>query len=368
MLRSPQVYGILAIVAGLCTGPPLSVIADQPINLEQIQATAAKWRASFVNIRLVYERRSLPALDEPLLNVTPLETNSAPLFGQDEWIWADHGVDLLDSRAFYWSPGKVGYRNVDVFNGPKGIAFRANYQNSIEQVEELKAIQIQGIGLGKPISSIDRTAMRGLYWADAVEWLPEKLIKWECTVEGIEPVLGASCAKISSRYSARGKDTHIDILWLDLEHDCLPRRYQELPNSIRKIGADFVVDEVQQLESGLWFPKRARLQLQTKPPQNQMIVVTEAEVNLSLDATRFDSPAPITGTVVTDGRTGKVYTHGQQSPQQNLIAKSNPSPNSSSPSAVPQAASGKGWLIALICMSITMLVVGLWFRKKDMRG
>jgi hypothetical protein len=96
--------------------------SDEQITLQQITAKVANWRGSFVNIHVVYELRSLPAQNEPLVNwPPPTDTESAPKFAQVEWIWADHGLDLLDSRAFYWSPGKVGFRDIDCFNNPKKL-------------------------------------------------------------------------------------------------------------------------------------------------------------------------------------------------------------------------------------------------------
>lgn len=362
MLRPFQISLIVALTATYCIAPlPAMAVENEQITFEQIQARVAKWRDSFVNVRVVYELRSLPPLNEPLLEwSSPPDPESVPRFAQEEWIWADHGLDLLDSRAFYWTPGKVGFRDIDVFNGPKKIAFRASYQKSREEVEGLKELRLQGMVAGKPTSIKSRAAMHGLYWPNTVQWLPDILAKGEWKVEGVEPIFGDRCAKIAASNS---------ILWLDLEHDCLPRRYQLTPNSIRKIGQDFVVDELQQLEGGLWFPKRARLQLQTDPAQNQLIVVTEAAINQSLDLTRFDPPTPITGTVVTDLRTGTVHMHGEQTTPLNQASKPKTPTNATAPpSAVPPAFWGRGWLIAMVCISIALLTIGLWFRRKELRG
>ncbi|MEQ9406951.1 MAG: hypothetical protein RIK87_04465 [Fuerstiella sp.] len=141
--------------------------------------------------------------------------------------------------------------------------------------------------------------MSGLYWAPTAEWLPEILAREQWVLEGVEPILGNACAKVSYNSTA-------EILWLDLEHDGLPRRHLTNAGST---NVDFVVDEFQELDGGLWFPKLGRIQLLNNDNgnvQNQLFVVTMAQVNISLDLTRFQPPKPARGTVVRDGRTGNI--------------------------------------------------------------
>jgi len=359
---------MVAILAAVLTYSKMAA-ADESVTLEDIQAIAARWRASFVNLRIVYESRSLPPRNETLPDWGPPEDpTSIPQFALDEWIWAEQGLSLLDGRSFYWSPGKTGYRSVDGFNGPKSLSFRATYRRPPGEAETLVQVGMQRVA-GKPTSWLNRVPMSGLYWANTAEWLPEVLARGEWALEGVEPVLGTPCAKLSTRY-VRGKDTNVDLLWLDLAHDGLPRRYQKLANSERTVGSDFVVDEVQQLPEGIWFPKQARLQLQTDPVQNQLIVVTEAAINMELDLSRFDPPAPVHGTLVADGRVGRAYRFGVD-PAPTAPALTNP-PEDTSHTAL--MAKPDFWLnlsFAAICMtafvSVLALVVGLWLRIRTLQ-
>jgi len=340
---------------------PLYARADEQtqISLEQLQAMTAKWRAGFVNIRVVYEMRSLPVLDKPLLDWTPpADPNSSPQFSENEWIWADHGLDLFENRSFYWTPGQTGFRSIDIFNGPKNLSIRADYKAAPDEIDELKSLEIQPVANGKPISSFMRAPMQGIYSPATAEWLPEIIGSRPWTLEGLESILGDSCAKISNEGPWR-----TEILWLDLDHDGLPRRCQAIAST--GSTTDFVVDELQQLAGGLWFPKTARVQLHAKGDtvQNQLVVVTEAEVNLSLDLSRFDPPEPAAGTSVMDGRTGNLSKRGETA----TAAESTPNTESRGIGRLSSEQPGFGRFVvmfAMICVSIASLAIGLWLRKK----
>ena len=350
----------------ICFAPESNEAEQAGLGLDQIRARATQWRASFVNLRIEYDSRSLPATEGAVVDWAPLvaDLESAPRFAQTEWIWADHGLDLYDDRGFYWTSGVLGFRHVDVFNCPASLAFRASYQKSTDGIEALKHLQIRGAGAGKPTSWMNRVPMTGLYWPGRVEWLPDILARREWTLEGVEPILGEPCAKIASHYLA-GTHEFVDTFWLDLKHDCLPRRCRTQSGPSLNGGTDFVVDELQQLEGGLWFPKQARLQLRGKPNQNQLIVVTKAEINQSLDLPRFEPPPPENGTAVSDARTGVVYTHGVQSRPQEQASEPTPGADMSHLLSAVPAGSGMFWAALMICASLALFVMGLWLRKKE---
>ena len=356
---------VVAVLAGICGSPtPVRAQDAGKIDLAEITQRLTKWRESFVNLRLVYESRSLETTnDKPLTDwPAPEDPQSARLFNRAEWIWADHGLDLLEDRAFPVKP--LGIRNIDVFNGPKGVVFRANYRQNPEGTEELKELYLRGLGAGKPTSMKSRVATDGLYWPGLGAWLPEVLTlpEWQFTFEAIEEVGGERCARFAKINSA-------DVayrLWFDLNHDCLLRRKL---SRIGDIGIDYVVDEFQRLENGIWFPKRGRLQLQSKQYENQLWVITEAAVNQSLDLSRFDPPAPMVGTVVDDGK-GNVRAHGVAA----AVSQPGASPNvgggampqlSSPRSATPPMSNWLWWSSGLLLTSFVCLVAGfLFWRRK----
>ena len=164
--RSQFILQFTAIVAALVwmCGSPAAVLAQNPdqIDLPEITRRLTEWRSSFVNLRLVYELRSLETTTrEPLTEwPAPADPQSARLFARSEWIWADHGLDLLEDRYFH-VPG--GIRNVDVFNGPKGVVFRAEYRGTPEGKEELKELELSGLSTGKGTRMKACVATEGLY-------------------------------------------------------------------------------------------------------------------------------------------------------------------------------------------------------------
>jgi hypothetical protein len=336
--------------------------------LPQLIARATRWRASFHNLRVVYDLRSLPETDDPVVEWAPLRTDpdSAPRFSQTEWIWTDRGLQLFDDRDFNWTRGKLGYREVNVFNGPKELTFEARYEVSREGIEVLKSLNLGMAGGDKPNGVHGITPLQWLYSSGTAEWQPEILAKGNWKLEGVESVLGEPCARLVFSQSAAGQETHLQILWLDLKHDCLPRRHQSPPRGRKTIGDDFVVDEVQQLKGGLWFPKQARLQLQTTPIQNQLIVVTEAAINETLDLSRFDPPAPENETFVSGQRKDDFYVNGaltipvERTPDPNAITNTGPST-----AAVPGSSQEMVRSITLIWSLLVLVAIGLWIRLKN---
>lgn len=356
MWRPSTVFLVIAsAVSGTAIAPfPAIAEENEHVQLDQIQTTLSKWRASFETIRVVYELRSLPPVSEPLIEWSPpTDLESAPKFAEVEWILTSDERQLVDERTFYWSPGQVGHRNVHVFNGSKGIAFHSQFQKSAEGLEELKTTEVRKVAGLKPTHRTNLVGLSGLHWASAAEWLPEKLARSKCELKEIESVLGARCARIVAQYSNDHGGTSTEVLWLDLEHDCLPRRYHLL-DADQLFSKDFVVDELQQLNGGLWFPKQARLQLLgSDPAENQLVVLTEAEINQPLESARFYPPTPDEGTRVRDQRT-RPEDHAKS---QRRSAKAEPV------STAPTSTSRVG-LTTIIFVSVSVLAIGLFLQRK----
>lgn len=358
---------VVAVLAGICGSSALGHAQNSDkIDLAEITKRLTQWRGSYVNLRMVYELRSLSTtIKDPVTGTEKLVQNdpiTAPTFGRTEWIWADHGLNLLDVRSFHAG----ALHTVDVFNGPKGVAFRARYKQPSEGKELLEDLQIRGLGVGKPISSTERVAMRGLYWPALAKWLPELLSEWKWTVEEIEEVDGEWCARIGAADPRHTDVAWTHILWLDLNHDCLVRRHLMPSIPDRRLEWDFLVDEFQQLENGLWFPKRGRFQVGVS--ENQLWEVTEVVVNQSLDLSRFDPPTPDIGTVVDDGK-GMARRHGGASMANssgllpNTIGDSTPQ-KLPSPSGTPPTFGWIWWSGSLICVSLALLATGFWLSHR----
>lgn len=363
----PKRLTVLALVTAL-SASAASTRADDPpnISLDEIAQRLTQWRNSFANLRVVWELRSLPETDNAVDEwPAPPDPTMAPLFARQEWIWADHGLDRLEDWFFFYDDGSSEVHSIEAFNGPKGVVFRAHFRKPSEQEpEKFVDLVLRGLGTGNSTSSINRAAMEGLYWPVIAEWLPEIFSKWKWELEAVEEVAGERCARIVASDPQSPEIVH--ILWLDLSHDCLVRRHRGRTENPSR--PDFIVDEFQRLESGIWFPKRGRQQLGGTPHENHVFVVTEAAVNESIDLARFDPPEPAVGTVVDDH--GRPYTHGASgaaAPEKSADESVQATPRF--PSAVPKTAISVVTSAALAILAVVFLTAGFWFshRKKETR-
>jgi hypothetical protein len=314
---------VIALLAWVCGASALAQGQDHDdIDLKEITRQLTEWRSSFNNLRVVWELRKLPDTTEPELpSSAPPDAQAAKLWERKEWIWAEDGdgLDLVEWWSFFDSDGSCKAHSRDVYKGEKDAVFHAQYVNPQEGApEEFVRLELYH-SYGRRASPVIRTPLYGLYWGgvgSSTTWLPDFLSRRECKLEEIEQIGGQPCARITA--VERGPlGESIDILWLDLNHDCLVRRRRAPPSARQSDGWDFIVDEFQRLEGGVWFPRRGRIQTGTTQPSGspgpnevQTFVVTEAAVNQSLDLARFETPAPAVGTFVTDYRTRRSYTHG----------------------------------------------------------
>lgn len=384
MTRSFWKCWAAAVFFGLACGQAATIAAEDTatIDLEEISRQLTDWRASFVNVHLVWELRSLEESEKAVVEWSPApDPEAGSLFCRQEWIWADHGLDLFEQWAFFYDDGGCKAHFVEVFNGPKGVVFRAHYRTPKQGApEEFADLLLRGLGTGKPTASLDRVPLKGLYWSSVAAWLPEMLSRWKWKLEGIEDVGGDSCARVVGTPPDDVDSEFISIFWLDLNHNCLVRRYRSPQVPQRRTGSDFIVDEYQQLASGVWFPKRGRIQFGGKRHENQVFVVTMAAVNESLDLARFEPPAPAAGTIVDDGK-GRKYRHGvagasgARKPQ--ASAAGEPSLASVEAGSTPRRYSAARrpstwpwWSAGLVSLSVLLLALGFLIshRKKENRS
>lgn len=345
---------------------------ERGITLDEIQRRLTEWRASFVNLRIVWETRSLPETNEAVGEwPAPPDANSSKLFARNEWIWADHGLDLLEDQSFFDEAGNCEQHTIEVFNGPKGVVFRAYLNRPPGGPEEFRNLEILGLGVGKPVSWKERLPIRGLYWPGNAAWLPDKLAEWHWRLEEIETIDGEPCARIVTKHPGTPDTDFTDILWLDLNHNCLVRRFRSPTIEGKRSGRDFIVDEFQRLDGDLWFPKRGRIQLGNRgsgPNENQLFVVTEAAVNQSLDPARFEPPTPRVGTSVSDH--GRTYRYGVSNSSGSKGANGNSTavpaaPGNSIGRVAPPRPGWHVWSIALATISVLFLILGSLLAYKN---
>lgn len=366
-MSTPRI--LLAVLVFACAGSafPAGRIDETPFGLEELKAIATQWRESFVNLRIVYELRILAPTDAPLTDwQPPADVESLQKFAEGEWIWADHGLDLFETRAFYWQPGTTGVRTVDIFNGPEGLTMRAGYRQPPESPEVFKELMIERAIGGKPTSTKSRAPLAGLYSPATAKWLSDMLSSGNWEHRGDESILGSRCIKLRVEM-----DRGFEELWLDPDHSALPRRHrnERVSSGGSRAAVDFVVDEFEQLDGGLWFPKRGRIQIEVdgNVSENQLFLVNEADINIPIDLRRFQPPEPSPGTAVVDGRTGQSFVHGVTDAQRSGTFEDQDSGDSPDGTVSSSALSGRFvWVISgLVCLSAAFFVIGIvtWYNR-----
>jgi hypothetical protein len=168
-----------------------SAFGDTDPTITDVVKQLQQWRESFANLRLVWEVRT--ADGKATGGGSP--PDSAP-FVQQEWVWADHGVSRI--QMTFLTGNRQGMRFLDTWHGPKNIAFQATYAEKPGVGQVLTSLETGGLGAPKPISSIARTPLMGLYSNTAAEWLGELLAEWNSTIDSFELVDGSRCARITA--------------------------------------------------------------------------------------------------------------------------------------------------------------------------
>jgi hypothetical protein len=359
-----RVCVLLTLMVFAASPIQLPAADEDQVDLAEITERLIAWRSSFISVRMVYETRRLsPDTTEPLTDwPAPTDPEEGHLWGRHEWIWSDDGMDL-------WAeiPLKAnGQRGMDVFNSREGVSFRASYKWENHGPERLQQLEVQGAGVGKPITRKVRTPVCGLYWNSSARWLPEVLTEGNWTLEGFDEISGVRCARISPPPGLRSG--HV-LTWIDLSHDCLVRREVSFSSKDPdRIDDDFIVDEFQRMPNGIWLPKRGRLQL--NDGANHHWLVTEAAFNQPLDLRRFQVPEPIEGTLVIEGANAP-YRHGSRrasSAPQHANGETGNANQTPTRSATPPGSGWKWWSGGLAIFSFIFLAAGLWIRRKRMEN
>lgn len=344
--------------AACCWGGAVPASADEArevdahdsanIDIDEIARRLRSWRGSFTNIRIVWETRKLPKTNKSLVDSpAPPDAETGALISRTEWIWANNGLELFDERSSFYHDGESASHSIEAYNGPRGVAFVASFRQPGPRVaEEFITLRIEDVFERTQTSIKPHAPLKPHYWVDHAMRLPELLSKSSWELQQIENIAGDPCARIAPIPGVTGEPGVYLVLSLDLNHDCLVRRdHRPGMNSIAAGDDDFIIDEFQRLDSGVWFPKRGRSQLGGPSGENRLFLVTEAAVNEPLDEARFEPPAPTAGTAVDDR--GRSYVHGTPRGQARQRANTKTANDAASASFFGTLASNWRWWSAV---------------------
>ncbi len=352
-------------VVGVVVCATASVCDAKDPDLAEITRALNDWRASFVNIRLVWELRNpeeTKARKPHLASRSP--TDDVFRYARQHWAWADHGLYRFETEMF--DEGQARSRECDIWNGPKAVAARAHYERRPGAPEMLESLVLRGLGASQPGSFNNVMPLEGLFFPASVKWLGQMVAESQTELEGFEDVGGERCARIAPAKLEGGR------LWLDLRHNCLVRRYNlpDIPN--RRNGSDFTVREFRRLDSGVWFPSRGTLRYSSMAPKEMVDwTVTQVAVNHAFDERTFEPPAPVIGTAVRDARTRQSYRFGERPDRVARVAKmaeqaqeAIPAGSTAPPAAIP-GSRVVWWSLGLLVVSGVLLTMGAWLWRKS---
>lgn len=263
------------------------------INLEKAIERARWWRSQLANVRLSCEVRCSAAIREGLPNLTDEEVSG--WFRKEEWIWSDVGLLWHEHTRYRFHKPYDAQQWGE--NSATGECFEAwfAYRNDRKVLTEIK------IRFGS--SNVNSMPLNGLFRGGLrTGWLDEVLPKDYVSVVGVSDVNETRCLHIL----LGGAD-----VWLDPTHDYLPRRV--LFNKGKEYESEFVVEEYQEVDHGLWFPQRGHFRGLSSRLAPDVWTITQLELNRELDRSVFRFPAAELGTLVHNQITDEYYRHGDTS-------------------------------------------------------
>jgi hypothetical protein len=373
VLIAPKCVALFCAISLLVASATRSSAADP--DLKGIAQTLNRWRASFVTIHMVWERRDpydVKTYAKELAAEGPLEN----VFHREDWIWTDYGASRLDSWLI--AHGRIRHHHQWAADGRRLEAFRGLTRDSDSpRPQHGNYLQLFPMRSAKPSSSLAVRPLDDVYFEGSVQWLGELLAAGAGRLLGYESKDGVRCAHVKFSFyrpevADRDSLEYADHdLWLDPTADFLPRRVHQ-PKGKSTAGSDFVVEEFQRLDSGIAVPKRGTFYGTWEPPgQLQPWIVTRVEVNKPIDDALFRPPTPVAGTHVVDAlHGGGSYIVGEKPVpaawSEAKIAEAAKANAASGPrvTAVVPASRMVWGAGALVLTSIALLCVGIWLRVR----
>lgn len=292
---------------------------QSPPSISELRQLASAWKSSFRNLRVDGNRSYVNTIGADLTTWSPSDvTTVSAALSNVVWIWSTERLDRFEETRFVDSgqaPPNPYSRMVEVYNGRNESYFTAEYEIGEDKVEHLKKLNITRVIESSPPVTNAWDLLPWLYERNSRQWLEDRISviqqtqapirppvpsadsivtnDWE--VKTLEMLLGSRCAKLMRVTLEPGEPQRRteESLWLDLDHGGLPRRalVKYFSASETLLGQqEYLVDEYQQVDGRIWFPKVARLQLH--PDTAWLIRLSSVQLDVELRTTDFEPPAP----------------------------------------------------------------------------
>lgn len=283
---------LFVAVASVITLPGQCQADDERPDLDEIIRRLTEWRGSFSRLRMVYEQRNPGQLQkhQPELVQTG---NPSDFFRRFELIITNTEWRRHESWEYMGRGGTLSSHNL------WGVNDRQRFAASYGTVESTGGAPAE-LTLGHVFQSVAHSPAQVMPLTHLCisthenDWLANLLQRSRPQIAEYGKVDGCRCAALTWPPDSNVK------LWLDLDHDCLPR-LREQTNADPDKPDRFHVEEFLRLSNGRWFPARGTDSSGTLPTdETHHWVVTDVAVNEDIPLSRFSPPEPGPDTWVTD--------------------------------------------------------------------
>lgn len=342
---------LLLALAWLLPSPLRAADPDLPEIARRLQ----DWRRAFANIEVTYHAWNREHSARRFPEVKDLANLDGQFHRRHLLIWTDTGQ--IWREDWFYERGILVNRSLDGTNGT--VVFSASMDRG-KSMEEWTQIQVHPV-VGEPKAGIVFEPLYLLWWKSGQEWLGDVLARGEdAELRGFQVREGVRCAVVEVKKRSIKDQDKFDLveIWLDTEHDFLPRWFErdaaaedprgklKPPRSLRK----FTILEFQNLENGRWFPRRGFLKSAGDDEPGNEWVVKEVRLNQVLAPARFEPPPR---PKASEQRAIAEQRIAEQA-KKNLREASSP--------AVAELPNSNWRLIVLLTASALLLIAGVWLR------
>lgn len=269
-----------------CDAPKVAP-AEFALTLEKLGA----WRESLSSLHVVYQWtdpqsyriRHLPAS-------RPLPVYRTEMKWQDWWVNTNNQLMKSDTRITNSLTSIVR----QVSGRTNHYQYYAEYANPQASPRLLTAADL---GSKKTLQNAEQMPLYPIYFA-INGWFSAAFERLPAEYYGTRMIDGSRCVGISLEGSSR------PIMWLDVEHDGLPKMIEPAGNVTRW---EWICDEFRQADNGSWFPAKGRFGYVGQPYAT--FEVETLRVNAELPSSDFEVPTVSKGTYVRDMTDSGVPLH-----------------------------------------------------------
>ena len=344
-------WNTLAFIGLLVVTPCLAEEPDLAYAIRELKA----WRSKFATIRVEYAWQNREQL---LARFPELAKNNKwdDFLCHKLWIWTDSEKLRFESNKH--ESGFVVRRSHKGTDGE--LLWGAMSKRGIEESLRWENMRIAPRGPKSPQSvGLDVAPVRNLWMSGTALWLGDYLEKYPPSSVQVAEYAGCRCLKL-----VYGKNA----LFLDLDHNCLPRLFEPPPYDGRFAGFRYENEEFLRLPEGIWFPQRGTYR-QVLENTDYTWKLTKVVLNEHFSKDLFRPPEPTPGTLLIDETPGRRFAtkfYGKRTHKTSEQTKQEPPPRRPDVpvAAIPESPRWIWWTTSFGALFLATIAVWLNSRRK----